>query len=77
MAARPPAFSLESTINHEGPFCSLPWLAGYGTAMPKAAVEDQRVRGTYNLVKTLGSTKTRWAHANDEDVDVAAFNCVN
>jgi hypothetical protein len=27
--------------------------------------------GAYDVVEALGGTQTRWAHANDENIDVA------
>lgn len=69
MAARPPAFSPESTISHEGPF--------YTSLVSRRSLwardgEALKRGGAYDVVETLGSTQTRWAHANDENVDVAA-----
>lgn len=66
MAARPPAFSLESTINHEGPFCM-----DVAMVSPRVEAADSGGR-TYDLVEALGSTQARGAHADDENINVAA-----
>lgn len=62
--ARPPAFSDESIIIHEGPFCR---MRQSGRKPPQAAWCS-----THDLVQTLGSTEASGPHANDENIDVSA-----
>ena len=61
--ARPPGVSLLSTINHDGLFCDDRQMGKFFVSMLPQA--------TYDLVQALRSTKTGWASANDEDVNVA------
>jgi len=32
-------------------------------------------RNTYDLVKTLCGTETGWASTNDQDIDIAVYQC--
>lgn len=74
MAARPPAFSLPSTINQEGPFYPLLWSVKKDVYGRIFRHED---RETYNVVEALRSTQTRRAHADDENINVAVLIWVN
>lgn len=68
MEARPPAFSPESTINHEGPFyASLVSRRSFGLATAR----HWEALGAYDVVETLGGTQTRWAHADDENINIS------
>jgi hypothetical protein len=58
--ARPPATSLLSTINHDGPSCCRQYRDGMSRTCPP-----------YNLLQTLRSPKTSGTSANDEDINIS------
>lgn len=59
--ARPPGVALESMIIHDGPSC-----------IYQPQVHVNAFGTSYNLLETLGSTKTCWSSTNDENIDVAS-----
>lgn len=66
MEARPPAFSLASRINQDGPF--------YG--LESANLQESAGRGSgeaHDVVETLGGTETGRAGADDKNVDITAY----
>jgi hypothetical protein len=75
--ARPPAFSLASTISHDGPFYRKLLAFRRRETRDKSrknrhCAGRKRVRETYDVVEALGSTKAGRASTDNENVDVAA-----
>lgn len=61
---------MESTINHEGPFCPETIVS---VVVPCDSVAPSRCGLSYDLVETLCSTETSWSCTDDENVDVAVI----